>query len=59
MRCPHCNKIISDAVIVAHSGRIGGRETAKRGPEYFRQIAAMRKNRKGGRPKKDARLAKL
>jgi hypothetical protein len=52
MRCPHCNKIIPDAVITARSGQIGGRETAKRGPEYFRKIAAMRKTKAGGRPKK-------
>jgi hypothetical protein len=33
-------------------GSIGGRKTAERGPEYYRQIAAMRKTRSGGRPKK-------
>jgi hypothetical protein len=33
-------------------GRSGGNSTAKRGPEYFRQIAAMRKTRAGGRPRK-------
>ena len=33
-------------------GARGGSATAKRGPEYFKQIAAMRTNRKGGRPKK-------
>ena len=33
-------------------GRKGGLKTAQRGPEYFRQIAAMRKERKGGRPSK-------
>ena len=33
-------------------GRIGGAKTAERGPDYFRQIAAMRKTRAGGRPKK-------
>lgn len=33
-------------------GRKGGNATAKRGPEYFRKIAAMRKDFKGGRPKK-------
>lgn len=32
-------------------GAKGGKQTAKRGPEYFRNIAAMRKH-KGGRPKK-------
>ena len=33
-------------------GAKGGKVTAKRGPEYFAKIAAMRKERKGGRPKK-------
>jgi len=33
-------------------GALGGKVTAGRGPEYFARIAAMRKNRKGGRPKK-------
>ncbi|HWG21610.1 MAG TPA: hypothetical protein VG225_13855 [Terracidiphilus sp.] len=35
-------------------GRKGGSQTAKRGPEYFRQLAAKRKTRAGGRPKKQA-----
>ena len=34
-------------------GAKGGKKTAERGPEYFARIAAMRKNRAGGRPKKD------
>lgn len=33
-------------------GQKGGTTTAKRGPEYFRKIASMRKERKGGRPPK-------
>jgi hypothetical protein len=33
-------------------GTKGGKKTAERGPEYFAKIAAMRKQRKGGRPKK-------
>lgn len=33
-------------------GKKGGKETAKRGSDYFRKIAAMRKERKGGRPSK-------
>lgn len=33
-------------------GSKGGKATAKRGPDYFRKIAAMRKERKGGRPPK-------
>ena len=34
-------------------GARGGSETAKRGSDYFRQLAAKRKTRAGGRPKKD------
>jgi hypothetical protein len=34
-------------------GRKGGSQTAKRGSEYFRQIAAQRKTRGGGRPRKN------
>jgi len=33
-------------------GRRGGKATAKRGPDYFRQIAALRKINAGGRPPK-------
>jgi hypothetical protein len=33
-------------------GRRGGKATAERGPDYFRKIQAMRKERKGGRPSK-------
>ena len=36
-------------------GRKGGIKTVERGPEYFRKIAAMRKTRAGGRPKKTLR----
>ena len=35
-------------------GAKGGSTTAKRGPDYFRKIARMRKEHKGGRPSKDA-----
>jgi hypothetical protein len=31
-------------------GAKGGKATAKRGSDYFRKIAAMRKEHKGGRP---------
>ena len=34
-------------------GRKGGIKTAERGPDYFRQIAAVRKTRAGGRPRKE------
>lgn len=36
----------------AELGTLGGKKTAERGPEYFRDIAAKRKTRAGGRPKK-------
>ena len=36
----------------AKLGAKGGQKTAERGPEYFKKIAAMRKARAGGRPKK-------
>jgi hypothetical protein len=39
----------------AQLGHKGGSQTAKRGSEYFRQIAAKRKTRAGGRPRKDAK----
>ena len=32
-------------------GRRGGQKTAERGPEYYAEIQAKRKERKGGRPK--------
>jgi hypothetical protein len=34
-------------------GRMGGKETAKRGPEYFRRLQSRRKVRAGGRPPKE------
>jgi hypothetical protein len=34
-------------------GQKGGKKTAERGPEYFRKIAAMRKTKAGGRPRKN------
>jgi hypothetical protein len=34
-------------------GKKGGSQTAKRGSEYFREIAAKRKTRGGGRPRKN------
>ena len=45
---------LSKAVLTAAEkrGRKGGTKTAERGSNYFRQIAAMRKVRAGGRPKK-------
>jgi hypothetical protein len=34
----------------ASLGKKGGKTTAKRGPDYYRKIAAMRKTYAGGRP---------
>jgi len=36
----------------AELGKLGGSQTAKRGSEYFRQLAAKRKTHAGGRPRK-------
>jgi hypothetical protein len=33
-------------------GKMGGKATAKKGPEYFRKIAGMRQTKAGGRPRK-------
>jgi hypothetical protein len=33
-------------------GKKGGASIAKRGPEYFRELAAKRKTKGGGRPRK-------
>ena len=38
----------------AKLGAKGGKQTAKRGSEYFRQIAAKRKTHAGGRPAKES-----
>src|ERR1017187_290760 len=38
------------AAIMGHKG--GTATAATRGPDYFRQLAAMRKTRAGGRPRK-------
>jgi hypothetical protein len=40
------------ATAAAKRGSKGGTKTAERGPDYFRQIAALRKTMGGGRPKK-------
>ena len=50
---------LADELLVASPaaelGAKGGKKTAKRGPDYFRKIAGMRKKRSGGRPpKKDS-----
>lgn len=41
------------SVPAAALGKLGGQRTAERGPDYFRKIAAMRKTRSGGRPRKE------
>ena len=47
--------LISQSRLSAASvlGRKGGASIAKRGPDYFRQLAAKRKTRAGGRPRKE------
>jgi hypothetical protein len=62
-RSQRANELLTAAVHLAndlleHSpaatlGAKGGKATAKRGPDYFRKIAAMRKEHKGGRPSKN------
>ena len=42
----------SKASPAATLGRKGGSVTAKKGSDHFRQLAAMRKTRAGGRPRK-------
>lgn len=66
-RTARCRELVGSALILTDSllsqdklpaaavlGQKGGSQTAKRGPEYFRQLAAKRKTRGGGRPKKTA-----
>lgn len=44
--------VLLETPLAAMLGSKGGAKTAERGPEYFKKIAAMRKTRAGGRPKK-------
>lgn len=44
----------ADKSHAAALGRKGGARIAERGPDYFRQLAARRKTRAGGRPRKKA-----
>jgi hypothetical protein len=66
-RAVRCREILRSALALADDmlksarmpaaaalGRKGGSQTAKRGSDYFRQLAAKRKTRAGGRPKKQA-----
>ncbi len=46
----HLAKQKPDAVAL---GAKGGKVTAQRGPEYYAKIGALRKNRRGGRPRKN------
>jgi hypothetical protein len=50
-RTERLTKAVTTAAV--KRGRKGGTKTAERGPEYFREIAAMRKTRAGGRPRKN------
>ena len=61
-RSQRANELVTAAVRLADDlltespaatlGAKGGKETAKRGSEYFRQLASKRKTRAGGRPSK-------
>lgn len=63
-RAARCLELLSSAKALADDllthtkapaaalGHRGGTATAKRGPDYFRQLAAKRKTRAGGRPRK-------
>jgi hypothetical protein len=61
-RTQRAQEILGDAVVLADYlltvepaavlGALGGKATAKRGPEYFKKIAGMRKTKAGGRPRK-------
>jgi hypothetical protein len=64
-RSQRANELLTAAVHLADDlleqspaatlGAKGGKATAKRGPDYFRKIAAMRKEHKGGRPTREAK----
>ena len=60
-RSTRAHELLQAAIVLADTlletppaavlGRKGGLKTAKRGSEYFRQLAAKRKTHGGGRPK--------
>ena len=52
-RTERLTKAVTTAAV--KQGRKGGMATAERGPDYFRKIAARRKTRAGGRPKKEVK----
>ena len=64
-RTARCRELLGTAIALADGmikqakmpaaaalGARGGSQTAKRGSDYFRQLAAKRKTRAGGRPRK-------
>jgi hypothetical protein len=64
-RTARCRELLGSALVLtdhmlrssrlpaaAALGHKGGAQTAKRGSEYFRQLAAKRKTHGGGRPRK-------
>ena len=65
-RTARCRELLSSALALTDDlltqakmpaatllGRKGGSVTAKRGSDYFRQLAARRKTHGGGRPRKE------
>jgi hypothetical protein len=65
-RTARCRELLASAIALADDllshakpspaatlGRKGGSVTAKRGSDYFRQLAAKRKSHGGGRPRKE------
>jgi hypothetical protein len=65
-RTARCRELLKSAMVLTEDlirqeklpaaamlGSMGGSQTAKRGSEYFRQIAAKRKSHGGGRPRKE------
>jgi hypothetical protein len=65
-RAVRCRELLRSALALANDmlnsakmpaaaalGRKGGSQTAKRGSDYFRQLAAKRRTLGGGRPKKE------
>jgi hypothetical protein len=55
LKCPYCDKPIPGSLVTARAGQLGGKKTARRGPEYFRQLEAKRRTKGGGRPPKEVK----
>ena len=66
-RTARCRELLGSALALADDllkqsklpaaavlGARGGSQTAKRGSDYFRQLAAKRKTNAGGRPRKES-----